>query len=489
MNKSPMLNLGSVDLAIVPPDLRKLTFLEKVNLSDNFLIRSLADGCFPRHIREIVLTGCSLEVLPTSLSQLHELRRLDVGANRISKIEVIFSCPALQHAGFPYNQISALPEACTIPAGCGLYSLDLGHNQILRYDAVLPLLKGLPKLSNLLLAGNPIALLPDYDPVCRSCCPSLKFFDSIKIDILGGGSRPATAISHPSLASSRQASLSGFDVMGGPTSILRIQLESLQPTEDPYRALEGRTSSILPPSTDAGGTFLPIVEAPSSSSLQPPLQPVDFHVEFTDLHGTAYASVPLRVLPPRPATGETKPDPKQKVTAAKAAAKVGKGGKGEGAPPSPPLKLKRGALEIELPVRASLEWRDWLRRGIDLKLVCTKHEAVLKQESDQEAPAPSPPPAAAAAAKAKGKGKGEAEAPPPPPSFEVVTTQFVAGTATVLSSLLVSGHTLAQTSIAEFVPIPGLWDESGIRMGLHDDRHPKGPVATMACTLTLIHTS
>ena len=62
--------------------------------------------------------------------------------------------------------------------------------------------------------------------------------------------------------------------------------------------------------------------------------------------------------------------------------------------------------------------------------------------------------------------------PPPPPSFEVVTTQDVVASATVMCRELVGGHVRAHESVAGFLPIPALWDERGIRMGLEDERHP-----------------
>lgn len=150
----------------------------------------------------------------------------------------------------------------------------------------------------------------------------------------------------------------------------------------------------------------------------------------------------------------------------------------------PTPELARGSMIVTLPISANLKWRDFLRRGLELKLVCTSHEAVAEASDlaqDQVDKASTPP------AKSVKGGKGSASTPevPPPPRFKVVSMQSVAGTASFSASKLVTGRAVCQEGTAAFIPIPRLWDGRGIRLGLEDPSQDKMPVATLTCRLSL----
>lgn len=99
---------------------------------------------------------------------------------RITSLDVVLQCPALQHAGLAFNHVRYLPDSSTpLAAASSLISLDLAHNDIVDLPAALVGLRRLPQLRSLSLGGNPACLLPTYKSVVRERLPALKYFDCI----------------------------------------------------------------------------------------------------------------------------------------------------------------------------------------------------------------------------------------------------------------------------------------------------------------------
>ena len=106
---------------------------------------------------------------------------------RITSLDVVLQCPALQHAGLAFNHVRCLPDGSVpLAAASSLISLDLAHNDIVDLAAALAGLRRLPQLRSLSLGGNPACLLPTYEWAVREGLPALKYFDCI---VRGGGGR------------------------------------------------------------------------------------------------------------------------------------------------------------------------------------------------------------------------------------------------------------------------------------------------------------
>uniref|UniRef100_A0A7S3QX89 Uncharacterized protein n=1 Tax=Dunaliella tertiolecta TaxID=3047 RepID=A0A7S3QX89_DUNTE len=222
------------------------------------------------------------------------------------------------------------------------------------------------------------------------------------------------------------------------------------------------------------------------------------------------ASIPLVFLPPEAPVPEQDAAPKGKGAAAKGKPlpprpliKPGKGGRGE--VPEEQPKLERGCLQAVLPLKANVACRNWLRNGIQLRLYCTRLEAVLTPEALQEQQQQELEVHSEAAQPQKGKGKGmrpvssEKNRDRPksgkkdvqePPAVDMSKYNIVSrtellglGTLRAGSSLLKGTDTVYET--VTFIPEPALWDAQGMRMALEDPRHSTEAVAELEASLTL----
>lgn len=142
-------------------EFKALVHLQRLNLSSNPL-NTINVQMLPPNLVHLTLSGCELVELPDSIQSLKSLQVLDIGANSISCIDVVFAgCPNLLHVGAAYNNISALPTAA---GASNIVSLDLSHNSFTDFEACTTSVISLgPKIQSLHLGGNPICLIPRYE--------------------------------------------------------------------------------------------------------------------------------------------------------------------------------------------------------------------------------------------------------------------------------------------------------------------------------------
>lgn len=98
---------------------------------------------------------------------------------RLSAIDEVFRCPALEHVGLAFNNVRLLPPAAAITGNNSIISLDLSDNDLASLDSICSKLATLPQLRNLSLKGNPMCLLPSYYRTCRNTLVDLTHFDGM----------------------------------------------------------------------------------------------------------------------------------------------------------------------------------------------------------------------------------------------------------------------------------------------------------------------
>ena len=94
---------------------------------------------------------------------------------RLKAADVVFLCPALQHASLAYNALQSLPS--DLFPSSPLLSLDLNHNNLADLDWVLSQLLLLDSLASLSLRGNPLCLQPSYAVLLRQTLTKLVYVD------------------------------------------------------------------------------------------------------------------------------------------------------------------------------------------------------------------------------------------------------------------------------------------------------------------------
>ncbi|KXZ43336.1 hypothetical protein GPECTOR_94g658 [Gonium pectorale] len=560
--KSPFLCLSSLKISQLPDGLGKLNSLINLDVSNN-KIEAIPEGSLPTSLVELTLTGCHLTELPACIGTLPRLKKLFAGANRLRSAEPAFRSATLQHVGLSYNRVCVLPPAEVLSA-CRVVSLDMAHNDLEGLTAVLVQLSLLPCLGAVCLAGNPLALAPRYVAEARGRLKQLLFLDGQRLEP-PIGSRPGTAnslhrnqsagglaatsltvipdalqrgagaaaalglggsIPHPaahgagglalgaSVRSLAGAANSAFFSQhatvrfeeggeGGPeVTALSLSLSGLRPAEDPFAAVTARWAEQIAVAEELGLTTPPTLDIPD-----PPLQPVIYHVEMTDVEGDPVACVPLKLVPPTPPDLTVMFDPKAKAAAAAAAAKEaareareakkankpgsaatkvrGKsaapshgGGGALGSEPAAPRPLETGVLRLTIPLRASSEHRDWLRAGTTVSFYRTTFTATVRPPPPEEGGDGSQGGAAAKPAAAVARKKKQEEAPPV--EYDIHSATELLGTAVLRGgAALLDGLCRAASERLQFVPPPALFDERGVRLALADPRHPSGPVGHM----------
>ncbi|XP_071489487.1 leucine-rich repeat-containing protein 43-like [Diadema antillarum] len=111
------------------------------------------------------------------------LQVLELVANEISDLEPLCNAPppGLLHLGLGLNRISALHDYLTAPYWPRLLSLDLSYNNLVDLKEVIFKLQTLPKLRNLVLIGNPLALIPGYRGYTVDSLRKLTILDDTQI--------------------------------------------------------------------------------------------------------------------------------------------------------------------------------------------------------------------------------------------------------------------------------------------------------------------
>ncbi|CAH3103742.1 unnamed protein product [Porites lobata] len=111
-----------------------------------------------------------------------DLEELELAANQISDISSLCVCPPpLIHLGLSYNQISSITGHMKASSWPHLLSLDLSFNNLADLYSTISVLKTLPKLKNLVLQGNPLALVPGYRGYTIDSIRQLTILDDIRI--------------------------------------------------------------------------------------------------------------------------------------------------------------------------------------------------------------------------------------------------------------------------------------------------------------------
>nr|XP_054748972.1 leucine-rich repeat-containing protein 43-like [Lytechinus pictus] len=136
---------------------------------------------FPRLI-ELTLSANSLQSVDSRNLPI-TLQVLELVANEISDLEPLCNAPppGLLHLGLGLNRISAIHDYLTGPYWPQLLSLDLSYNNLCDFKEVIYKLQTLPKLRNLVLIGNPLALLPGYRGYTVDSLRKLTILDDMQI--------------------------------------------------------------------------------------------------------------------------------------------------------------------------------------------------------------------------------------------------------------------------------------------------------------------
>ncbi|XP_032242311.2 leucine-rich repeat-containing protein 43 [Nematostella vectensis] len=110
------------------------------------------------------------------------LKELELSANKISDISSLCrNPPPLIHLGLGYNQITSISGHMTPLAWRHLLSLDLSCNNLPDLYSTINTLKTLPKLRNLVMQGNPLALVPGYRGYVIDSIRALTILDDTRI--------------------------------------------------------------------------------------------------------------------------------------------------------------------------------------------------------------------------------------------------------------------------------------------------------------------
>ncbi|XP_022085876.1 leucine-rich repeat-containing protein 43-like isoform X2 [Acanthaster planci] len=134
------------------------------------------------NLEELTLSVNKLKTVDTC-NVPSSLKVLELVANHISDLEPLCNKPppTLHHLGLGLNRISALHDYITGTYWPSLLSLDLSHNDLCDLVEVVQTLATLPKLRNLVLVGNPLALIPGYRGFIIDSLRSLSILDDLGI--------------------------------------------------------------------------------------------------------------------------------------------------------------------------------------------------------------------------------------------------------------------------------------------------------------------
>ncbi|CAH1802398.1 unnamed protein product, partial [Owenia fusiformis] len=135
---------------------------------------------FP-NLEELTLTANLLETV-NSRNLPPNLHVLELCANKIEDLaDLVHNPPPLIHLGLGYNNITFTDDYITGEYWPGVLSLDLSHNSLCDLMDIVRKLQTMPKLRNLILQGNPLALVPGYRGYVIDSIRRLDVLDDIRI--------------------------------------------------------------------------------------------------------------------------------------------------------------------------------------------------------------------------------------------------------------------------------------------------------------------
>lgn len=156
--KTGLLQLRNCGLSELPEEIRELTFLNKLDVSNN-TIRELPEWLGElTSLQEIDLHSNNLVKIPASISQLLNLRRLDLWENPLEELsDGLFQLTELQHLLFRDNPVAVVDERI----GSLVNLIELGIAG-LKLDRVPEWVRLLSKLKALHLFKNRLTAIPSW---------------------------------------------------------------------------------------------------------------------------------------------------------------------------------------------------------------------------------------------------------------------------------------------------------------------------------------
>ncbi len=147
------LDLSLLSLESIPRKIRKLRFLNSLNLSNN-KIKRVNNSIIKSHSIEILdLSNNRISKFPYNLSKLHSLQSLDLSNNSIDTIKPLTGFDYLVHLDLSNNNIYNLPKRLKLKH---LQYLYLNYNHLNKLPISIERLRELKELS---LSGNSITKL------------------------------------------------------------------------------------------------------------------------------------------------------------------------------------------------------------------------------------------------------------------------------------------------------------------------------------------
>jgi internalin A len=175
-----MLNLSSMNLLKLPPEIGKLTNIGYLNISSNYIDTLPASISQLIHLRTLDIRRNQLNSLPESIDQLINLISLELSHNELTTLpKSIGQLKNLHNLDLSDNQLNSLPESIgqlinitsfplwnnkltTLPESIGqlknIFTLDLSDNQLNSLPESIGQLK---KLHTLNLSNNQLNSLPE----------------------------------------------------------------------------------------------------------------------------------------------------------------------------------------------------------------------------------------------------------------------------------------------------------------------------------------
>ncbi|ELU10855.1 hypothetical protein CAPTEDRAFT_191885 [Capitella teleta] len=129
------LRLIDRQITVLDEEFLKFSNLEELTLSANYL-KTVDSRNFPPNLKVLELCG-------NQISQMEDLCK---------------QSPPLQHLGLGHNALTSVEDYITSQYWPCLLSLDLSHNHLVDLMDIIRKLQSLPKLRNLILLGNPLAV-------------------------------------------------------------------------------------------------------------------------------------------------------------------------------------------------------------------------------------------------------------------------------------------------------------------------------------------
>ncbi|KAL3856249.1 hypothetical protein ACJMK2_011024 [Sinanodonta woodiana] len=180
-NEAKMLREVAVKSPWLIDDVFILSFFKTIRIVDKNV--SEVDPGFLRfsNLEELTLS-CNFITTVNAKNLPRSLKVLELCGNQISDLSSLcVQPPELIHLGLGFNRLSFIGDCLTQDYWPSLLSLDLGHNNLTDLLDVVRKLGSLPKLRNLILQGNPLALIPGYRGYTIDCLRKLSILDDIMI--------------------------------------------------------------------------------------------------------------------------------------------------------------------------------------------------------------------------------------------------------------------------------------------------------------------